>query len=329
MARPRVAIIDDYHGVALKSADWSGVQKLAEIQVFNDPIGNDDDLAKALAPFDVIALMRERTPFPASLIERLPNLRLIALTGNRTTTLDIDACTRRGVVISYTTTTSSAATAELAFGLILACARALTQADANMRNGEWQRGLPMGIPLYGKRLGIVGLGKLGSRVAKFAQAFGMEVVAWSQNLTDEAAEAQGVRRLEKFNLFGSSDVISVHLALSARSRGIIGKAELAQMKPGAILVNTARGPLIDEDALLEVLSTGRITAGLDVFNIEPLPADHALRSLPNVVLTPHLGYVVGDAFEHFYRESVKNVEAFLRSGPINVLNPEAAVLAKS
>ena len=328
MARPKVAIIDDYHGIALRSADWSGVEELGDIQVFQDPIGTEDDIAAALAPFDVIALMRERTPFPASLIDRLPNLRLIALTGNRTTTLDIDACTRRGVIISYTSTTPSAATAELALGLILACARAIPQGDANMRKGEWQRGLPMGIPLAGKRLGIVGLGKLGSRVAKLGQALGMEVVAWSQNLTDEAAEAQGVRRLEKFNLFGSSDVVSVHLALSTRSRGIIGKTELAQMKAGAILVNTARGPLIDEDALLEELRGGRITAGLDVFNVEPLPADHALRTLPNVVLTPHLGYVVGDAFEHFYRESVKNVEAFLRSGPINILNPEAALLAK-
>jgi phosphoglycerate dehydrogenase-like enzyme len=329
MARPKLAIIDDYHGVALKSADWSGVEKLAGVQVFHDPIGNEDNLAKTLAPFEVIALMRERTPFPASLIDRLPNLQLIALTGNRTTTLDIDACTRRGVIISYTTSTPSAATAELAFGLILACARALPQADANMRNGEWQRGLPMGIPLHGKRLGIVGLGKLGSRVAKFGQAFGMDVVAWSQNLTDEAAEAHGVRRLEKYNLFGSSDVVSVHLTLSARSRGVIGKTELAQMKTGAILINTARGPLIDEDALLDELRRGRITAGLDVFNIEPLPTDHALRTLPNVVLTPHLGYVVGDAFEHFYRESVKNVEAFLNGAPINVLNPEAAVSAKS
>ena len=329
MTRSKVAIIDDYHGVALRSADWSGVEALGDIQVFHDPIGDEDDLVKALASFDVIALMRERTPFPASLIERLPNLRLIALTGNRTTTLDIDACTRRGIIISYTTTTPSAATAELAFGLILACARALPQADANMRKGEWQRGLPMGIPLHGKRLGIVGLGKLGSRVAKFGQAFGMEVVAWSQNLTDEAAAAQGVRRLEKYNLFGSSDVVSVHLALSARSRGVIGKAELAQMRTGAILVNTARGPLIDEEALLDELRRGRIMAGLDVFNVEPLPADHALRALPNVVLTPHLGYVVGDAFEHFYRESVKNVEAFLRGAPVNVLNPEAAVSAKS
>ena len=328
MARPRVAIIDDYHGVALTSADWSAVEKLADVQVFRDPIGDEDALAKALAPFEVISLMRERTAFPGSLIARLPNLRLIAMTGNRTTTLDIETCTKQGVIISYTSTSPSAATAELALGLMLACARALPKADANMRNGAWQRELPMGMPLDGKRLGIVGLGKLGSRVTRYGKALGMEVVAWSQNLTDVAAEEKGAKRVEKAELFATANVVSVHLALSSRSRGIIGRTELSQMKDGAILINTARGPLIEERALLDELRTGRIAAGLDVYDIEPLPADHPLRSLPNVVLTPHLGYVVSDAFEHFYRESVKNVEAFLRSGPINVLNPEAAVSLK-
>jgi phosphoglycerate dehydrogenase-like enzyme len=325
MARPKVAIIDDYHGVALKFADWSLVEKLADVTVFREPIGGEDELTRTLAPYEVIAIMRERTAFPRSLIERLPNLRLIAMTGARTSTLDIDACTQRGVIISYTTSTSSAATAELAFALMLSCARAIPDAHANVRNGKWQDGLPMGEPLEGKRLGIVGPGKLGSRVARFGQAFGMEVVAWSQNLTAEAAQAHGVQRVEKAELFAQSDVVSVHLALSARTRAVIGAAELGAMKAGAILINTARGPLIEESALLDVLRKGRIRAGLDVYDVEPLPSDHPFRLMPNVVLTPHLGYVTGDVFAHFYRETARNVAAYLQSGAINVLNPEAAI----
>ena len=322
MGHSAIAIIDDYQGVALRAADWSPVAAQADLQVFNRPWRDEDEIARELARFDIVVLMRERTAFPAPLIARLPRLRLIAMTGHRTTTLDLAACTQRGIVVSHTTANPSSAPAELAFALILACARALPQAHANVLRGAWEDGLPMGVPLEGKRLGIVGLGKLGSKVARYGRAFGMEVVAWSQNLTADAAAAKGVRRIDKDELFATSDVVSVHLALSERSLRIIGHAEFAAMKDGAIFVNTSRGPLADETALLEALRSGRLWAGLDVFDVEPLPRDHPLVSLSNVVLTPHLGYVVADTMERFYRDSVENILAYLRGTPIRVANPD-------
>lgn len=323
MGSSAVAIIDDYQGVALRCADWSPVTSRAGVTVFTRPWRDEDEIASTLAPFDIVVLMRERTAFPARLIERLPKLKLVAMTGHRTTTLDIDACTRRGIVVAHTTANPSSAPAELAFALILACARRLPQGDANVRRGAWEDGMPMGMPLEGRRLGIVGLGKLGTKVARYGLAFGMDVVAWSQNLTSDAAAAQGVRRVDKAELFATSDAISVHLALSDRSRGIVGAAEFALMKPGAIFVNTSRGPLSDETALLDALRAGRIVAGLDVFDVEPLPPGHPFTTLANVVLTPHLGYVVADTMALFYRDSVANVVAFLDGAPIRVANAEA------
>ena len=318
-----IAVLDDYQRVALSCADWSGLATRARIQPFHEPWTSEDEAAQALEPFDVIVLMRERTPFPATLIERLPRLRLIALTGTRTNTLDIAACTRRGILISHTTTNPSTATAELAIGLMVACARSLRQGFASMAQGQWQSGVPMGLPLAGKRLGVLGLGLLGKEVARIGLAFRMDVVAWSQNMTGEAAAAQGVRRVEKEELFATSDVVSLHVALSARTRLIVGPTEIAAMKRGAILINTARAGLVDSQALLAALQAGRISAGLDVYDTEPLPAGHVLRSLPNVVLTPHLGYVVDDVFSYYYRDIVEDIEAWIGGNAIRILNPDA------
>lgn len=318
----RIAITDDYQQVARTAADWRAVEALAAVTVFTRPWRDEDEIVHALAPFEVVVLMRERTAFPERLIARLPKLALVAMTGHRTTTLDIAECTRRGIVVSHTTANPSSAPAELAFALILACARALPRAFANMAGGAWEEGVPLGIPLEGRRLGIVGLGKLGARVARYGAAFGMEVVAWSQNLTAEAALAHGAHRVDKVELFATADAVTVHLALSDRTRGVVGRAEIAALKDGAIFVNTSRGALVDEPALVEAVRAGRIVAGLDVFDAEPLPSDHPLRSLPNAVLTPHLGYVVADTMARFYGEAAENVLAFLRGAPIRIANPE-------
>lgn len=319
---PRIAVLDDTQGVARLCADWRVLEERAEVVVFQEPFADEDDAASSLRGFSILVPMRERTPFPASLLHRLPDLRLIALTGQRAPTLDLEACTRHGIVVSNTGMDSAAATAELAFGLILACARSIPRADAGMRAGAWHQGLPLDVALEGRRLGVVGLGKLGKRVARYGLAFGMDVVAWSQNLTPEAAAVENVRWVGKDELFATSDVVSLHLVLSARTRGLVGAAELAAMKDGALIVNTARGPLVDEEALLAALRRGALRAGLDVFHREPLPADDPLRGLPNVVLTPHLGYAVRPVLEQVYRESVENIVAFLEGTPRRVLNPE-------
>lgn len=320
---PRVAVLDDTQDVARASADWAVLDGRAEVTILDTSFANEDDAARRLEPYAILVPMRERTPFPASLLARLPRLKLIALTGQRAPTLDVSACTERGILVCNTGMNSTAATAELAFGLILACARAIPKADAAMRSGGWHGGVPIGSVLDGKRLGIVGLGKLGARVGGYGRAFGMELVAWSQNLTDATAAQHGARRIEKDELFATSDVVSLHLVLSDRTRAIIGRSELSSMKDQAILVNTARGPLVEEAALLDTLRAGSIRAGLDVFDREPLPAGHALRELSNVVLTPHLGYAASHVFEQVYRESVENIVAFLDGAPIRMLNPEA------
>lgn len=325
----RIAVLDDTQDVALQSADWSILEGRAEVQIFREPFAGEDEAAKALQPFQIIVPMRERTPFPASLIQRLPNLQLIALTGVRAPSLDVTACSARGILVCNTAMDSAAATAELALALILACARSIPQADATMRAGRWHAGVPLGTALAGKRLGIVGLGKLGSRVAGYGQALGMEVVAWSQNLSEEKAASQGARRVEKDELFATSDVISLHVVLSERTRSLVGAPELAAMKDGAILVNTSRGPIVDEAALLAELRRGRIRAGLDVYDREPPPPDHPLRELRNVVLTPHLGYAVEPVFKQVYRESVENIDAYLQGQPIRVVNPDALQAARS
>lgn len=319
----RIAVLDDTQDVALASADWSALADQAEVTVFREPFDDEEAAVQALQPFAVIVPMRERTPFPASLIARLPELRMLAMTGQRAPSIDVAACTAHGVLVCNTGMDSAAATAELAFGLILTASRAIPQADAAMRAGGWHEGVPLGTVLAGRRLGLLGLGKLGSRVAGYARAFGMEVVAWSQNLQETTAAQHGVRRVGKDELFATSDVVSIHLVLSERSRGLVGADDLARMPRGSLLVNTSRGPIVDEAALLAELSTGRIRAALDVFDREPLPSDHPLRGLPNVVLTPHLGYAAAPVFRQVYQESVENIAAFLAGRPIRVVNPEA------
>lgn len=322
----KIAILDDSQHVALDAADWDGLRDRGiEIVVMSEPFASEDAAAVALASFDAIVPMRERTPFPASLIARLPKLRFIALTGGRAPTLDIAACTQHGVLVCNTGGGDlvTASTSELTWALLLAAQRHLPQADALIRAARWHESLPMGETLEGKRLGIVGLGKLGARVARLGLAFGMDVVAWSQNLTDEAAAAGGARRVSKEELFATSDAVTLHLVLSDRSRGIVGASELSAMKQGAVLVNTSRGPLIDEAALLTALHGGRITAALDVFGQEPLPADHPLRSAPNTVLSPHLGYSTWPVMSRFYQDSVENIAAWLDGAPIRMLNPDA------
>lgn len=319
----RLAILDDTQRVARSAAGWSAVEARCAVTIFDEPFDTEDEAASALEPFHILVPMRERTPFPASLIGRLPNLQFIALTGGRAPSLDLESCTRHGVVVSNTGGDAvGAATSELAFALIMACARHIPLADRTMRQGGWHSGIPMGGVLHGKRLGIAGLGRLGSRVAAYGRAFGMDVVAWSQNLTAAAAEEAGASLVSKHELFATSDAVSLHLVLSERTRGVVGADELETMKPGAILVNTSRGPLVDENALLRALEAGKIIAGLDVFDTEPLPANHPLRSLPNVVLSPHMGYSVEPVFHQFYSESVENALAYLDGNPIRVLNPD-------
>ncbi len=317
----RVAVLDDWQGVARKSADWAPLEARAEVVFFGEAFADEDATAAALAEFDIVLSMRERTPLPASLINRLPRLRMLGITGQRNLSLDLDACRARGIVVSNTTTTggASAATAELALGLLIAAARGIPAGDAAIRRGGFQRGVPVGIGLAGKTLGIIGLGRLGSHMARYGQALGMAVLAWSQNLTPEAARAAGAEYVDKAELLARSDAVSLHLVLSPRSRGILGREDVARMKPNAILINTSRGPLIDEAALVEAVTSGRIIVGLDVFDREPLPPDHPLRRAANAVLTPHIGYGVAETWAEFYPQSVENALAFLDGRPIRLL----------
>ena len=320
--QPRIAVLDDWQGVAQASADWSGLERRAELVFFDQPFADEDAAADALAGFDVLVAMRERTRFGAGLLTRLPCLRMLAQTGARSMSLDLDACTAGGVVVCNTgVERASLATAELTLGLMLATARRIPQGDVALRAGRFQSGVGCGPVLRGRTLGLIGLGKVGAMVAGYAQALGMRVLAWSPNLTDEAARAQGAMRVERDTLLAESDVVSLHVVLSDRSRGMLGVAELARMKPGAILINTARGPLVDEAALQAALREGRIQAGLDVFEPEPLPPHSAWFGMPNAVLTPHLGYACDEIFAQFYQESVENILAWLDGAPIRVLNP--------
>lgn len=318
-ARPRlrIAVLDDYLGVADSLAPWSSLED-AEVTFFREPLGSSvEGVAAALAPFDVVCAMRERTPLPASVLDRLTNLRLLVTTGMQNASVDVAAARARGVVVSGTGS-SSEATAELTWALILAAARHIPAHDREMRAGGWQRHL--GRDLAGRRLGVIGLGRNGTRVAKIGRAFGMEIMAWSENLPAERAEAAGARPVTKAELLGASDVITVHLRLSERTTGLIGQAEFGQMRPTAILVNTSRGPIVDEVALVEALRSGRIAAAaLDVYDEEPLPVDHPLRSIENVVLSPHTGYVTEGNMRRFYMETVEDIAAFIRGAPIRVL----------
>ena len=323
--RSRVAVLDDWQDVARGAADWSMLESRADVVIFPEAFADEDDAAAQLADFDIVLSMRERTKLPASLINRLPKLRFLGITGARNLSLDVAACTGRGVPVSNTQGGGYAdsATAELALGLLLAAARGIAVGDEMIRAGGFQRGVPVGIGLAGKTMGIVGLGRLGTYMATYCKALRMEVIGWSTNLTAEKAAAAGVKYVPKDVLMATSDAISIHLVLSDRSRGLVGPADIAQMKQGAILINTSRGPIIDEAALLEAVHAGKIVAALDVYDHEPLSHDHPLRSAPNTVLTPHLGYCVRETWDQFYPQMIENALAFLDGKPIRVMNPEA------
>lgn len=322
--RPRIAVLDDWQRVAATATDWSALAARTDLVFFDAPLGDVDAAAAALESFDILVAMRERLPLPAALINRLPRLRMVALTGVFSGTLDFDACTRRGIPVCNTgSENTDATTSEMALALLLAAARQLPVADGGMRAGRFQDGVLPGLLLEGRTLGIVGLGRIGARVARLGHALGMHVIAWSQNLRPDVAADMGVAAVDKATLFATADAVSLHLKLSERTRHVVGAAELAAMKSESILVNTARGGLIDQTALVAELQSGRLRAGLDVYAQEPLEVPHPLRSLPNVVLSPHLGYCTHEVYAQFYRESVANVLAYLDGTPIRVMNPEA------
>lgn len=313
----RIAVLDDFQGVSERYADWSTLPGPAEVTVFRDHLDDTDAVADRLAPFDVVVAMRERTPFPRSVLDRLPALRLLVTTGAKNAAIDVAAATDNGVVVCGTASLASG-TPELTWALILATARHLPAEVGNVRGGGWQT--TVGTDLAGARLGVLGLGRLGSRVARIGQAFEMDVVAWSANLTDERAAEVGVRRVDEDELLRTADVVTIHLQLSERTRGLLGADELALMKPTAILVNTSRGPIVDEHALATALREHRLAgAGIDVYDTEPLPADSPLRRLPNAVTTPHLGYVTHRTYELFHREAVEDVAAWMRGAPLRRL----------
>jgi phosphoglycerate dehydrogenase-like enzyme len=313
----RVAILDDYQETALRLADWASLHPQAEITVLNTHIADREVLAKRLHDCDAIVAMRERTPFPAALLERLPNLKLLITAGMRNAAIDIDAAASRGVTVCGTDMLPYP-TAELTWGLILAFARNIAHEDRAMREGKWQT--TIGTGLKGKTLGLLGLGKLGAQVAAIGKAFGMTSIAWSQNLTAEHAASVGVRRVDKAALFAEADVISIHLVLGERTRGLVKAEDLARMKKTAFLVNTSRGPIVEEAALVAALAEGRIGgAAIDVYDNEPLPADHPLRRLANTVLTPHLGYVTAENYRLVYGQAVEAIAAYLAGTPVRVI----------
>lgn len=313
----RIAIIDDYQKVAFSYADWSRLNAGHEVVAFDKPFAGQDEAASALSGFDVIAIMRERTPFPRALLDRLPKLKLLVTTGMRNASVDMAACKEKGITVCGTEA-GGHATAELAMAIILGLARNFHVELANMREGRWQT--TVGQDLRGKTLGLLGLGKLGGQLAVFAKAFGMNLIAWSQNLTDARAAEAGAKRVEKDELFRQADFISIHLVLSDRSRGLVGARELGLMKPTAYLVNTSRGPIIDGAALTVALREGRIAgAGLDVYDVEPLPAGDALRKEPRALLTPHIGYVTAETYKLFFPGTVEAIEGWLAGKPVRVI----------
>lgn len=314
----KIAILDDYQHVALSYADWESLE--AETVTFSSHIADTGDLVAELRPFDVIVAMRERTPFTAERIGLLPNLRLLVTTGMQNASIDMAACAAAGVTVCGTRG-SATGTPELTWALILAVTRHVAEEDASVRSGGWQH--TVGFGLRGRTLGIVGLGNIGRAVAKVAHAFGMEVLAWSQNLSADAAAAAGVTAVSKDDLFTLSDVVTVHYRLSPRSAGLVGPRELGLMKPTAFLVNTSRGPIVDQDALLAALGDGTIAgAGLDVYDEEPLPPGHPLRSAPRTVLTPHVGYVTDDGYRISYTDAVEDIAAFAKGAPIRVVGAD-------
>jgi phosphoglycerate dehydrogenase-like enzyme len=305
----RIAVLDDYQNVALSMADWSALDRKASVTVFNDHLADTDAVVTRLQDFDVVCVMRERTPMTRAIIARLPKLRLIASTAPRNASIDLAAATERGIEVLHTGYSSSP-TIELTWALILACARSLAAENASLRAGGWQRFV--GDDLAGKTLGVLGLGSIGGAVAKIGKAFDMKVIAWSQNLTPERTAEAGGALVSKEELFRQADILTIHLVLSARTRGLIGARELALMKPSARLVNTSRGPIVVEADLIAALqSRGIAGAALDVFDQEPLPADHPFRTLPNLLATPHIGYVSRALYQRFYQDTVDNIRQWL------------------
>jgi phosphoglycerate dehydrogenase-like enzyme len=323
----KLAILDDYAGAALQSADWSQLAGIADVTVFDRHL-SEAEAAVALKPFDVLCTIRERMALPRTLFERLPNLKLVTIVGLSLPNLDMAAATDHGIVVVHSDTKAPAlaevanATPELAWGLIIATVRHLGAENRHMREGGWQN--TTGIILAGRTLGLLGLGRIGKRMAHYGQAFDMNVIAWSQNLTEQAAAAVGVRHVSKADLFRQADVLSIHLQLSDRTRGLVTADDLALMKPDSYLINTSRAPIVDTAALIETLRARRIAgAGIDVYDSEPPPADHPFRTMDNVTVTPHLGYVTRETLRAFYGPVPEAVAAFARGAPVRVANPEA------
>ncbi len=314
----RAAILDDYQNVAMGFADWSQIAKDVEIKVFNKPFGSQDEAIKALQGFAVVVGMRERTPFPRKVVEALPDLKLLITTGARNNSFDIKACAERGVTVCGTGAVGSPTTG-IAFGLMLELTRRIGFENARLKAGApWQT--TIGRDLEGLTLGILGLGKLGQRSAAVGKAFGMKTIAWSQNLTEEKAKASGADYVSKDDLFRNADLVTIHLVLSDRSRGLVGAKELGLMKKSAYLINTSRGPIVDEKALIAVLNSKSIAgAGLDVFDVEPLPLDHPFRKMDNVVITPHLGYVSEQNYRKYFPDIVEDIRAWLDGKPVRVI----------
>jgi phosphoglycerate dehydrogenase-like enzyme len=307
----KVAVLDDYQNVALQLADWSAARRHAEITVFNDHLADPAAVVERLRPFDVVCVMRERTPLTREILSQLPRLKLIASTGQRNASIDMEAAAERGIMVTATGYDSTP-TIEFAWSLILASMRGVDREAASLKAGRWQTGL--GSNLRGKSLGVVGLGNIGREVARIGLAFGMKVIAWSQNLTEEKASAAGVTLVDKQTLFREADIVTVHLVLSSRTKGLIGAPEFALMKPTARLVNTSRGPIVDESSLIAALQARRIAgAAVDVFETEPLPADHPFRKLDNVLATPHVGYVTADLYRTFYGDAAANIANWLEA----------------
>ncbi len=315
-----IALLDDYQDVALAMADWPGLGAGVRSEAFHDHLTDEGTIADRLGPFDVIVAMRERTPFPRSLLARLPALRLLITTGMSNASIDLAAATRLGIVVCGTEGLGYP-TAELTWGLILALARRIPQESQAMRNGRWQT--TVGVGLRGKTLGVVGLGRLGPQVASIGHAFGMIVLAWSQHLTPARAAECRAELVPKHEILARSDIVTIHLKLSPRTTGVIGARELGLMKRTAFLINTSRGPIVEERALLHALGEGTIAgAALDVFDDEPLPMGHPFRRMENVVITPHVGYVTRENYEVFYRDAADDVRACLAGSPVRVLNPD-------
>ena len=328
----KIAILDDYANVALRSADWSVLQAKADITVFDRHL-SQDEAASLLQPFDVLCTVRERMSMPRSLFERLPNLKLVTIIGMSLPNLDMAAATAHGVLVAHSNFANPIyanvfnATPELTWGLMIATVRHLALEGRRMRAGQWQS--TMGTILAGRTLGLLGLGRIGKRMAAYAHAFEMPVIAWSQNLTAETATTVGARRVEKDDLFRHADILSIHVQLSDRTRGLITARELALMKPTASLINTSRGPIVVEADLIAALRAGRIAgAGIDVFDLEPPPPDHPFRTMDNVTITPHLGYVTHETLRAFYTDTLEAVVAFADGKPIRIANPAALTHAK-